>query len=191
MTASVRLKHWALLLVAVVAVTTACADGSSRSAPSPTTRRPSASRVRLVSSPGERRAECVAAANELGFAVPCPTEEPATAGRPIACTLARTITATPCVGMEGLPAYRVFALEFSGFDVPSRYVGVDGKAIGHIVIEARSHSDSPPVPCIGATRLGTVDVGDRMSRGTSRVGNTSECYSRWFNEGRLGMSYAL
>jgi hypothetical protein len=69
---------------------------------------------------------------------------------------------TPCVGLEGLPPYPVFALEFSGFDVPPRYSGVDGKAIGHIVIEARPSNNSPPLPCIGASRLGTVAVGDRL-----------------------------
>jgi hypothetical protein len=64
----------------------------------------------------------------------------------------------PCLGLEGLPAYPIFSLELSGFDVPTDYVGVDGKAMGHLVVEARRHTDSPPTPCIAAKRIGTVVV---------------------------------
>jgi hypothetical protein len=65
----------------------------------------------------------------------------------------------PCLGLEGLPPYPVFGLEFSGFDVPADYVGVDGRATGHLAIEARPEADSPPTPCVGGTRLGKVAVG--------------------------------
>ena len=63
--------------------------------------------------------------------------------------------------MEGSPPYPIFALEFTGFDVPPGYVGVDGKAMGHIFIEARPETDSPPLPCIGAQALGQVIIGQR------------------------------
>jgi hypothetical protein len=63
-----------------------------------------------------------------------------------------------CVGYEGLPAYLIFDLELSGFDVPAEYVGVDGRAMGHLVVEARPHRDSPRVPCVGAKHIGTVVV---------------------------------
>ena len=66
---------------------------------------------------------------------------------------------TPCVGREGLVGYPVFGLEFSAFDVPGGYVGIDGKAYGHVFIEARRQSDSPPRPCIGATQTGAVAAG--------------------------------
>jgi hypothetical protein len=66
---------------------------------------------------------------------------------------------TPCVGREGLVGYPVFDLDMSGFDVPGGYVGVDGKAAGHILIEARRHSDSPPRPCVSAVNVGTVVAG--------------------------------
>jgi hypothetical protein len=58
-----------------------------------------------------------------------------------------------------LPTYLVFFLEFSGFDVPADYVGVDGKATGHLIIEAQPQVDSPPDPCVGGTRSGDVTVG--------------------------------
>jgi hypothetical protein len=65
----------------------------------------------------------------------------------------------PCYGLEGSPPYLVFFLEFSGFDVPPGYVGVDGKATGHLIVEAHPQVDSPPKPCVGGTRLGEVAVG--------------------------------
>jgi hypothetical protein len=62
------------------------------------------------------------------------------------------------VGLEGTDEYRVFFLEFSDFDVPRNYVGVDGKAVGHLFIEARRLSDAPKTPCIGGTRTGALDI---------------------------------
>ena len=59
----------------------------------------------------------------------------------------------PCVGYEGATFNPIFFLELNGFDVPADYVGVDGKPQGHLSIEARRHSDSPPLPCIGGKRL--------------------------------------
>jgi hypothetical protein len=59
----------------------------------------------------------------------------------------------PCVGLEGQTRYRIFALELNTFDVPAGYVGVGGKAVGHLFIEARLLKYSPPIPCIGTRRL--------------------------------------
>jgi hypothetical protein len=53
----------------------------------------------------------------------------------------------------------VFALDYSGFDVPDGYVGVDGVASGHVFIEARRQRDSPQGPCIGGIELGPVAAG--------------------------------
>jgi hypothetical protein len=65
----------------------------------------------------------------------------------------------PCFGRTGSPPYLDFFLELTGFDVPPGYVGVGGKAMGHLIVEARPQVDSPPNPCIGGTRLGDVAVG--------------------------------
>ncbi len=65
----------------------------------------------------------------------------------------------PCVGVESLARYPVFALELNSFDVPAGYVGVGGKAVGHLFIEARFHEYSPLSPCIGASRLQLLRVG--------------------------------
>jgi hypothetical protein len=64
----------------------------------------------------------------------------------------------PCVGLEGVTDYRVFLLDFEHFDVPRRYVGVDGKAVGHVFIEARKATEAPTKPCIGGVRTGTTKV---------------------------------
>jgi hypothetical protein len=53
----------------------------------------------------------------------------------------------------------VFVLDLEGFDVPRRYVGVNGKPVGHVLIEARKLTDAPARPCIGGRRDGAVGVG--------------------------------
>ena len=60
----------------------------------------------------------------------------------------------PCVGLEGLAEYRIFDLEFEGFDVPRHYVGIDGKPVGHLFLEARLVADAPKKPCIKGGRAG-------------------------------------
>ena len=77
----------------------------------------------------------------------------------MSCPAPQGAALAPCVGLEGSPPYAIFGLEFSGFDVPADYIGVDGKPEGHLVVEARPDTDSPPDPCIGATRLGEIAVG--------------------------------
>jgi hypothetical protein len=49
-------------------------------------------------------------------------------------------------------------LEWSDFDVPRTFAGVDGKPIGHVIISASLVRDSPPRPCIGAVKVGTFVV---------------------------------
>jgi len=83
---------------------------------------------------------------------------PTTNGSPISCPPAQGVAPAPCVGFEGAAAYPVFFLESTGFDVPPDYVGVDGKPVGHLTIEARRQSDAPAIPCVGGTRLANVKV---------------------------------
>jgi hypothetical protein len=115
--------------------------------------------VTLVAASAQLASECAAAADQLGFAVPCPSQVPSVDGHAMACPEPVGQNTTPCVGREGLAGYPVFALDFSGFDVPDGYVGIDGNASGHVFIEARRQSDSPQQPCIGATHSGTVVAG--------------------------------
>jgi hypothetical protein len=62
------------------------------------------------------------------------------------------------------------------FDVPAAYVGINGKAMGHVAVEARPQRESPPRPCIGGRRLGNVVVSRwtaieyRCSKDSNRVG---------------------
>jgi hypothetical protein len=62
------------------------------------------------------------------------------------------------VGLEGTAEYRVFFLDFEDFDVRRNYVGVDGKPVGHVFVEAREERDAPARPCIGGRRDGSVAV---------------------------------
>jgi hypothetical protein len=72
-------------------------------------------------------------------------------GQPLACTPSAIPTTLPlCVGAE-----HDFFLEWNDFDVPSTFVGVDGRPIGHVIIHAALVRDSPPLPCIGAVQVGT------------------------------------
>jgi hypothetical protein len=63
------------------------------------------------------------------------------------------------VGLEGTTEYRVFFLQFSDFNVPRRYVGINGKPVGHIIIEARKVADAPATPCVEGRSEGDVGVG--------------------------------
>jgi hypothetical protein len=62
------------------------------------------------------------------------------------------------VGLEGFTQYRVFFLNFADFDVPRGYVGVDGKAVGHVIIEARKVVDASKTPCVDGRRSGEIDI---------------------------------
>ena len=43
-----------------------------------------------------------------------------------------------------------FFIEWTDFDVPHDFVGVDGKPAGHVIIHAAPVVGSPTVPCIDA-----------------------------------------
>jgi hypothetical protein len=62
------------------------------------------------------------------------------------------------VGQEGTTEYRVFVLDFENFDVPRDYVGVDGKPVGHLFLEARKLVDAPNVPCVGGRVSGAFEI---------------------------------
>jgi hypothetical protein len=49
-------------------------------------------------------------------------------------------------------------LEWNSFDVPSTFVGVDGKPVGHVIFRAGLVRDSGPRPCIGAVTIGVFPV---------------------------------
>lgn len=55
----------------------------------------------------------------------------------------------PCVGLAGAPPYPIFFFELAGFDVGPSYRGVDGKAMGHVLLSATALRDAPAHPCIG------------------------------------------
>jgi len=130
-------------LVAVAGLAAASPRSDHRSAPVPTALRSSSASVKLVAAPARLGEDCVAAANRLRFAVPCPTKVPTKHGVGTSCPNPYADMPLPCVGAEGLPPYPIFALELSGFDVPSDYVGVDGKPSGHLVVEAARNATAP------------------------------------------------
>lgn len=110
--------------------------------------------VRLVPAASALGAQCELAAHTLGYAVPCPTKVVTRAEQPLACTPSPIPSSLPlCVGRQ-----HDFFLEWNSFDVPSGFVGVDGKPIGHVIIAATPVSDSPPEPCIGGVTIGTFSV---------------------------------
>ena len=156
--ASRMVARLVLVGVSALVATTACSGAVPRVSESPNVGSRSNSRVPLIAAPTQLRTDCAEAANRLDFAVPCPSQVPVVAGRGVGCPAPREVMPAPCVGFEGLPAYPVFAWEVTGFDVPRGYVGVDGKAMGHLMVEARPQRDRPPRPCIGGTRLGNVTV---------------------------------
>jgi hypothetical protein len=121
-----------------------CTDDSSKSDARETV-------PRLVDASDALQRQCVAAAEKLGFAVPCPRRVPALRGAAMDCSRPRLMQSgesrAPCVGLAGERPAEIFFVDFTGFDVPAAYVGIDGKREGHLIIEARRHADSPPRPC--------------------------------------------
>jgi hypothetical protein len=144
-----------MAIIAILSLS-GCTAGSSKASPASSAGQ---AEVHLVAATAELGNECAAAADALGFAVPCPAQVPSIDGRAMTCPPLVGAATSPCVGSEGLPPYHVFALDFSGFDVPAGYFGVDGNPVGHIAIEARPHNQSPPSPCVGAVALGPVIAG--------------------------------
>jgi hypothetical protein len=147
-----------MLLAAVVAVSFLNWLTVPAAAQSPRGLQRSSASVRLVPATPDVMRECAAAATALQMSVPCPRLVPSRGGKPMDCPAPEGAQPSPCVGLEGVSEYRVFFLEFADFDVPRHYVGVDGKAVGHLIIEARRLSDAPKTPCIRATRSGALDI---------------------------------
>jgi hypothetical protein len=114
----------------------------------------SAGVVSLVAADARLRVECLTAARSVGFAVPCPTRVPTRQGRPLDCSPLPVPSPFPlCVGLS-----HDFFIEWTGFDVPKDFVGVDGRPAGHVIIHAAPMRDDPAVPCIDATRVSAVTV---------------------------------
>ena len=129
------------LLLLVLAMGCAGAPtGGGAAAPS-SSAAPVAAAPRLVSAPPALRDECEKAAAELGFAVPCPSQVPVTAGEPATC---RGSCVAKAGGGETLDD--IFFLEVADFD--------GGDVLGpvaHLAIEARRVDRAPPVPCYGGS----------------------------------------
>jgi hypothetical protein len=101
------------------------------------------------------RQQCVNAANQLKFAVACPTKVPAVNGHGMTCPSGPNPEPyPPCIGetTDG----RFFFQDLSGFDVPRGYVGMGGKPFGHVIVAANRHRDIKP--CFGDV-IGVVPVG--------------------------------
>ncbi len=100
------------------------------------------------------RVECIAAARSVGFAVPCPSRVPTRHGQPLDCAPLPIPTPYPlCVGLT-----HDFFIEWTNFDVPADFAGIDGKPAGHVIVNATRVRDSPAVPCIDAVRFSTVTL---------------------------------
>ncbi len=86
--------------------------------------------------------------------MPCPTRVPTHDRRPLDCTPLPIPTGLPlCVGLS-----HDFFIEWTDFDVPHDFVGVDGKPAGHVIIHAAPVVGSPTVPCIDAVTVRPVRV---------------------------------
>ena len=53
------------------------------------------------------------------------------------------------MALAGSPPYPTFFIELAGFDVGPSYRGVDGKAMGHLLVSATALRQAPTHPCIG------------------------------------------
>jgi hypothetical protein len=124
---------------------------------------------RLVDASDALRRQCVAAAGQLGFAVPCPGRVPALRGAAMDCSRPRLMqpgeSPALCVSLAGERPAEIFFVDFAGFDVPAAYVGIDGKPEGHLIVEARRRADSPPRPCFDGVERATPPIaGRRVTR---------------------------
>lgn len=127
----------------------------------PSTSKPLDSSVPLFPASEALRGQCAAAANRLGFAVPCPAQVPELQGHGIVCPPNHDAALPPCTGRAGVLRYPIFFMDVNGFRVGAGYVGVDGKPVGHLTISAAKHGDSPDPPCFGVV-VGTLPIGDRV-----------------------------
>ena len=119
------------------------------------------SSIPLVSSSSQLRGQCAAAAERLGFAVPCPAQVPEGPGHEVVCPPSRDAAFPPCTGQAGELKYAIFFMDVNEFRVGPGYVGVEGKRVGHLTISAVKHEDSPGPPCFG-TVVGTFRISDEV-----------------------------
>ncbi len=116
--------------------------------------------VYLVPTSGRLRRPCRQAAERLGFAVPCPTLLPASSpGAPPPTLCDRRF---PCNPESG------FLLEWSGFVVPSGYIGAYRETGARLAIAAAKQATALPVACVGERPVARARV-----RG--RTGHLFEC----------------
>ena len=146
------------VFVAVFTFSLVSLASSSAEALGPGQLQRSSARVQLVSAAPSLMSQCAAAATLVQIPVPCPSLVPAQNGEALGCPAPVGAQVAPCVGLEGATEYRVFFLNFEDFDVPRGYVGIDGKPVGHLFLEARRLVDAPKVPCVGGRRSGAIDI---------------------------------
>ncbi len=120
-----------------------------------------ASTIPLVAASLEFRGQCAAAAEQLGFAVPCLSQVPTVRGHGIVCPPSPDAALLPCTGRAGVLHYPIFFMDVNEFRVGPGYVGVGGKPVGHLTISGMKHEDSPGPPCFG-TVIGTFRITDQM-----------------------------
>jgi hypothetical protein len=101
--------------------------------------------VYLVPPGGRLQRRCQAAADRLGFAVPCPALLPAMSPN--------AVPPAPCDQRFRCLRGAGFVLEEDGFVVPPGYVGAAGQAHGRLVVAAASRAADHVVACQGQQRL--------------------------------------
>ena len=79
----------------------------------------------------------------------------------MSCPTQSNANLPPCVALAGLPPYKEFFIDFAGFDVDPSYVGVDGKAYGHVIVTAVPRTEGAAQPCIG-NQVGTFPLTHRV-----------------------------
>lgn len=144
---------WDAALAAFVMVSIASLQWSAAGGQSAAVLQRSSRSVHLVAAPASLVGQCAAAATVAQVPALCPKLVPSRDGAAMACPTPVGPQPAPCVGLAGVGQDRVFFLEFEDFDVPRGYVGVDGKAVGHLFFEARKLADAPKKPCIGGARV--------------------------------------
>ena len=160
-----HLGNWALLralryvgLAGLVTLSLVSLESSWAGGQSPAVLQRSSVSVHLVAAPASLAGQCARAATVAQVSAVCPKLVPSHDDAAMACPAPVGPQPAPCVGLAGVGQDRVFFLEFEDFDVPRGYVGVGGKAVGHLFFEARRLADAPEKPCIGGIRAGGVVI---------------------------------
>jgi hypothetical protein len=113
--------------------------------------------VYLVPTGGRLQRRCQAAADRVGFPVPCPALLPAMSPN--------AVPPAPCDQRFACEQDYGFVLEEDGFVVPPDYVGPPGQEAGRLVVAAATDRAEPVVACEGQERpVATVTVHGRPGR---------------------------